>query len=89
MILCLTPNAEGHYSLSQTEPHHCNGFAAVHASDVQFLQSSMMIDPSDIGLTFAFAFGTVLFFWSLGLAYRWATTSIKIASNDARSLENG
>lgn len=80
MILCLTQNAEGQYSLSQTEPQNCNGFAAVHASDVQFLQASMTVEPLDLGMTFIFAFSTVLVFWSLGMAYRHATTAIKIAS---------
>lgn len=80
MILCLTPNIDGQYSLNQTEPQYCNGFAAVSASDVQFLQSSMIIDPLDLGLTFTFGFVTVLLFWILGMAYRYVTTAIKIAS---------
>ncbi|GAB2585982.1 hypothetical protein [Nitrincola alkalisediminis] len=80
MILCLTPNGSGQYSLTETLVEQCAGFVAIPASDVQFLSSSMTVDPTQMGLTYAFSFGAVLTFWSLGLAYRWSTKSINIAS---------
>ncbi len=63
---CIVLNAQSQLIPDASSIETCTGWVALEPFEFQAMIEAQQVSSSEIALTFTWAFGVVLFFWSIG-----------------------